>query len=180
MLVNARERGVCTPLAVLCAVWRAGVLRVGAAEEGSGSGSGAEGSSREPPLSPEAIANIVATAAALLVIGSAMCYLLMCFNRDERMQRVRMAQERNRQISKQIEAAKQKKRAQQHQQLAGSGQLETSREEERSAGNLLFSQAHQSHHLDDQEARTSRDKSNNPSQPLVSSTRTSNSKHTVT
>lgn len=109
-------------------------------EEGSGSGSG---SRDEPPLSPEAIANITATAAAVAVIGSAMCYLIMCYNKDERMQRVRMAQERNRQIARQIEAAKQRKRAQ---QLAAGSHLETStNEEKKAAGNLLFSQSHHSH-----------------------------------
>lgn len=128
------ERSLFTSL---CLLW---VLCSRADEDGSGSGGG---SSHEPPLSPEAIANIAATAAALAVIGSALCYLMMCYNRDERLQRVRMAQERNRQISKQIEAAKQRKRAQ---QLATGSRLETSAEEERrAAGSLLFSQVHQSH-----------------------------------
>ena len=157
------EMRICALLAVLGAVCRADFL--GTREEMAedvGSGSGREDSA-DPPLSGEAIANIVASVLGVSVIGAALCYLLLCFNKDSRMQRVRMAQERNRQITKQIEAVKQKKRAQ---QLAGSGQLETSREEERrSAGNLLFSQVHQSH----EEGGESRDSESNSTEPLVSS-----------
>ena len=173
-MIAAAERCRYALLALLCAVCRAASLHARAEDEGSGSGSGS-GTGDEPPLSPEAIANISATVAALFVIGCALCYLLMCFNRAERMQRVRMAQERNKQISQQIEAAKQKRRAQQ-QQLSGGGQLETSREEERrAAGGLLFSQSHHSH---EDPAGASRDKESSPTQPLVSSTRTSPSRPT--
>lgn len=153
MLARIVERSLYASLGLLWVVCRAD-------EEGSGSG---RGSSDEPPLSTEAIANITATAAALAVIGSALCYLMMCYNKDERLQRVRMAQERNRQITKQIEAAKQRKRAQ---QLATGNRLETSAEEERrAAGSLLFSQAHHSH-----EDRGSRDRlvsDSTPSKPTT-------------
>ena len=153
---------MCALLAVLCVLCGVSAARE---EEGSGEdqlGSGS-GSGSDPPLSGEAIANITASVLGISVIGAALCYLMLCFNKDSRLQRVRMAQERNRQITRQIEAAKQKKRAQ---QLAGSGQLETSREEEkRSAGNLLFSQAHRSH----EEGGESRDTESNPTEPLVPS-----------
>ena len=150
---------MCALFAVLGAVCRADLLDTRETVEDVGSGSGRQDST-DPPLSGEAIANITATVFGVSVIGAALCYLLLCFNKDSRIQRVRMAQERNRQITKQIEAVKQKKRAQ---QLAGSGQLETSREEEKSAGNLLFSQVHSSH----ERGGESRDSDSNPTEPLV-------------
>lgn len=147
-------------LAVFCATRSVASLRLRAEDEGSGSGS-ENGTDSEPVLSTEAIANISVSALALFVMGSALCYLLLCFNREERMQRVRMAQERNRQITRQIEAAKQKRRAQQQE----AGQLETSSQEEgRAAGSLLFSQVHHSH---ESPAGTSRDQQGSPTQPLV-------------
>ena len=153
---------MCALLAMLAAVCRADFLDTRETADDVGSGSGRQDST-DSPLSGEAIANITATVFGVSVIGAALCYLLLCFNKDSRIQRVRMAQERNRQINKQIEAVKQKKRAQ---QLAGSGQLETSREEEkRSAGNLLFSQVHSSH----EQGGESRDSDSNPTEPLVPS-----------
>ena len=157
----ATEGSVYTLLTVLFTVCGAAHAYLGTRqeeeeEEGESSGSGSGGGSEGPPLSTEAIANITASAVALVVLSSAMCYLLMCFNKEERMQRVRMAQERNRQIVQQLEAAKQKKRAQEKASGGGS-QSGSSREEERhSAGNLLFSQSHHSH----QEG--SRETENNP------------------
>ena len=151
---------MAAPLVVLCAARSVAALRLRAEDEGSGSGNGTD--SGEPALSAEAIANISATALGLFVMGCALCYLIMCFNREERMQRVRMAQERNRQITRQIEAAKQKRRAQQQE----AGQLETSSQEEgRAAGSLLFSQVHHSH---ESPVGTSRDQQSSPTQPLVS------------
>ena len=158
------EMRVCALFAVLGAVCRADFQDTRETAEDVGSGSGGQDDTNSP-LSGEAIANITATVFGVSVIGAALCYLLLCFNKDSRIHRVRMAQERNRQITKQIEAVKQKKRAQ---QLADSGQLETSREEEkRSAGNLLFSQVHSSH--EQLQGRESRDSDINPTEPLVPS-----------
>lgn len=149
-------------LAVLCGSHSVTSLRLRAEDEGSGS---RNGTGDEPVLSAEAIANISVSALGLFVMGSALCYLIMCFNKEERMQRVRMAQERNRQITRQIEAAKQKRRAQQQEAEhpeAGSQEAE----EGRAVGSLLFSQVHRSH---ESPGRTSRDQQSSPTQPLVSS-----------
>lgn len=154
-------------VAVLTGVYSVEYITKREDEEGSStSGSGDDDDSSQPILSPDAIANITGTAAGILVLSSAVCYLLMCFNKQERMQRVRAAQERNRQITRQIETVKQKKRAQQRQTQAAAAaprneddeSTETSNEEERrSAGSLLFSQVHRSHHEDQGEASRDHD-----------------------
>ena len=50
----------------------------------------------QPILSAEAIANITATVVGVCLISSMLCYLLLVFNKQERMQRVKSALERNR------------------------------------------------------------------------------------
>ena len=150
--------GASTLLALLVALCKAAHLpeREERSGSGSGSGSGDSDASSEPGLGGEAIANIASSAAALAVLGGAICYLLMCFNKQERMQRVRAAKERNRQISRQLEASRQARKAAEQ-------QTDASRAEEgRDAGSLLFSQEHRSH-MDDDDSGRSRD----PSQPLV-------------
>jgi len=64
------------------------------------------GSSSNESLSGEAIANIVATAAAIALIGSMTCYMCYCYNHRERMARVKAAIERNKLIRQRIEAEK--------------------------------------------------------------------------
>lgn len=162
-------------LTVLCVVYRVAYLDLGSAEDdgGSGSGNGSNDTAREgggPPLSAEAIANISASAAVLFVMGSAICYLILCFNKEERMERVRMAQERNRQITRRMEEAVQKRRMrqeQQQQQQGGTSQVQVEgEEEEKAVGGFLFSQSHHSHEI---ETTTSRDIETSPTQPLVPS-----------
>ena len=152
--------GLSTLFALLGTLCRAADL---SEREGSGSesGSGDSSDSSEPVLSAGAIANIAASAAAVAVLGGAMCYLLMCFNKQERMERVRAAQERNRQISRRLEAAKQGKKEKQQTPSATERQAEVG-EEGGAAGSLLFSAVHRSH-LEDDDNGTSRDSS----QPLV-------------
>ena len=160
--------GVSTLFALLVALCGAADL---SEREGSGSesGSGDSSDSSEPVLSAEAIANIAASAAAVAVLGGAMCYLLMCFNKQERIERVRAAQERNRQISRRLEAAKLAKKEKQQTHSAAERQAEMGShgEEGGAAGSLLFSAVHRSHLEDDD--GTSRD----PSQPLVTQSPTS-------
>jgi len=57
-------------------------------------------------LSGEAIANIVATSAAVALIGSMTCYMCYCYNHRERVARVKAAIERNKLIRQRIEAEK--------------------------------------------------------------------------
>ena len=141
-MMNRLLLGVLAQVAALAAVCRADYLAAREEEEqSSGSGGDDDSPSEEQPLSPEAIANIAASATALLVLGGAVCYLLMCFDKQERMQRVRMAQERNRQITRQLEEARRKKR---EQQPSGARAEASTEEERRSAGSLLFSQVHHS------------------------------------
>ena len=159
--------GVSTLFALLVALCGAADL---SEREGSGSESGSgDSSDSEPVLSAEAIANIAASAAAVAVLGGAMCYLLMCFNKQERIERVRAAQERNRQISRRLETAKLAKKEKQQTHSAAERQAEIGShgEEGGAAGSLLFSAVHRSHLEDDD--GTSRD----PSQPLVTQSPTS-------
>ena len=169
--------GVSTLLALLVTtLCRATHLSERGEGDGSGSESGSGGSddSSERVLGAEAIANIAASGAALVVLGGAMCYLLMCFNKQERMERVRAAQERNRQISRRLEAARQAKRGK---QLAPPAAESSSvGEEGRAAGNLLFSAEHHSHLVDDEVGGASRD----PSQLPLVTTPSSTSKHSLT
>ena len=163
--------GVWSLLSLLAAVCRSGSSHLserGEGEASSGSGSGS-GDSSEAPLTAEAIANIASSAAAVAVLGGAVCYLLLCFDRQERMQRVRAAQDRNRQITRQLEATKQAKREQKQQKKQGAERVEPGLEEQSSTNQLLFSQEHHSHHEDDDISGASRD----PSQPLVTSPTTS-------
>ena len=147
------KAGLWTLLALLATSCKGGGLSEGEEESGSGSGGG-------PPLSKEAIANIASTAAAMAVLGGAICYLLLCFDRQERMERVRTAQERNRQITRQLEAARQAKK-QKKQQSAGNGAEQEASEE---GGSLIFSQRHHSH-LEEDDSSGPR----GTSEPLVSS-----------
>ncbi len=94
-------------------------------------------SDNDPILSAEAIANITATGVAICIISSVLCYLYLCFNKYERMDRVRMALERNRQIERQLAAARERERKEKEQQEGGGGG--GGREE------LFFSQVHTSH-----------------------------------
>ena len=172
-----RWRYLWKALVLLWAACCATSLHLREEDDGSGSGSGSKNGTDggSPPLSHEAIANISASGLALLVMGSALCYLLMCFNREERMQRVRMAQERNRQITNQMEAAKQRRRAQQAQPVGAHGSLQSpipggrggEGEEEKAVGALLFSQVHRSMEA---EGDASHEKGTSPPyEPLVSS-----------
>ena len=73
--------------------------------EFSGSGNATD-SPPEPILSGEAIANIIVTLLAVVTLASAMCIIAQRFQRQEHNDRVRMAKERNRQIDRQLAAAK--------------------------------------------------------------------------
>ena len=170
-------------IGLLSAACCAASLHLREDDDGSGSGASSMNSTDSdidsPPLSREAIANISASGLALLVMGSALCYLLMCFNREERMQRVRMAQERNRQITRQMEAAKQQRRAQQAQPVGAHDSLQSpipggrwgeGEEEAKVAGALLFSQVHRS-----MEAEDAASHDNLPYKSLVSSSSMDNS-----
>lgn len=59
-----------------------------------------------PILSGEAIANITMTVLAIILLSSLVCYLVMCYEKKERMDRVRLALEKNRAIEKQMVASK--------------------------------------------------------------------------
>lgn len=59
-----------------------------------------------PVLTADAIANITTTVVAIMILTSIVCYLLMCFEKRERMDRVRLALEKNRAIEKQMVASK--------------------------------------------------------------------------
>ena len=61
-------------------------------------------SSDDEILGGEAIANIVATGAAIGIIASITCYMCYCYNQKERMERIRAAIERNRAIRQRIAA----------------------------------------------------------------------------
>ena len=63
-------------------------------------------SSDDEILGAEAIANIVATGAAIGIIVSITCYMCYCYNHRERMERIRTAIERNRTIRERIAAEK--------------------------------------------------------------------------
>ena len=76
------------------------------------------GNSTAGPLSANAIANITASGLAVVIIAALACYLLMCFDREERMNRATVAIERNRVIDRQLAAA----RARQQQQQAAEQQ----------------------------------------------------------
>jgi len=97
----------------------------------------------DPVLSGSAIANITGSAAAILIICSVMCYLGLVYNKQERMLHVRTALERNRQIDRQIAAAK----ARQQQKAGDDGEKEGKEEGASSPGDdpLLFSAVHTSH-----------------------------------
>jgi len=64
------------------------------------------GGSNNEGLSGEAIANIVATAVAIALIGSITFYMCYCYNHKERVARVKAALERNKLIRQRIEAEK--------------------------------------------------------------------------
>lgn len=82
-----------------------------------------------PVLTPDAIANITTTVLAIILLTSIVCYLLMCYEKKERMDRVRLALEKNRAIEKQMVAAKARQ----------------SRERERAeSGASIFSASHSS------------------------------------
>lgn len=98
----------------------------------------------DPVLSGSAIANITGSAAAILIICSVMCYLGLVYNKQERMLHVRTALERNRQIDRQIAAAK----ARQQQKAGDDGEKEGKEEGAPPPGDddpLLFSAVHTSH-----------------------------------
>lgn len=63
-------------------------------------------SSDDESLSGEAIANITATVAAIVIIASISCYICYCYNQRERMERVRTVLERNKAIRERIAAEK--------------------------------------------------------------------------
>ena len=67
--------------------------------------------SSEPVLTPEAIANIVATGAAIIFLVVSITILFCTFEKGEHRLRVKTALERNKQIDKQIEVEKQMKEA---------------------------------------------------------------------
>ena len=107
---------------------------------------GGNGTSSEPALSANAIANITASSVAVFLIGAMLCYLWQCFDRRQRMQRVRMALERNKQIERQMAAAKarQKQRLEEEEgRQVGAGGLIGGQGREA----LLFSAVHRSHEL---------------------------------
>ena len=82
-----------------------------------------------PVLTPDAIANITTTVLAIILLTSIVCYLLMCYEKKERMDRVRLALEKNRAIEKQMVASKARQ----------------SRERERAeSGASIFSASHSS------------------------------------
>lgn len=60
----------------------------------------------EPVLTPSAIANIICSVLAILLLTSLLCYLTHTFNNVERKTRIRTALEANRRIDQQIAAAK--------------------------------------------------------------------------
>ena len=81
-------------------------------------GSGMDANSTaDPLLTGSAIANITASAVAICIIFSVLCYLGLVYNKQERMDRVRMAMERNRQIDRQLAAT----RARQQQKAEDNG-----------------------------------------------------------
>lgn len=59
-----------------------------------------------PVLTPDAIANIVTTVLAIVFLTCIVCYLIMCYEKKERKDRVRLALEKNRAIEKQMVASK--------------------------------------------------------------------------
>ena len=108
---------------------------------------GANGTRSEPALSTDAIANITASSVAVFLIAAMVCYLWQCFDRRQRMDRIRMALERNRQIEKQMAAAKARQRTSQLEEeegsRAGAGGAASSQGREA----LIFSAVHRSHEL---------------------------------
>lgn len=68
-----------------------------------------------PILTPDAIANIVLSGVAIIFLTAVLCYLMITFNQVEHRTRVRTALQRNKQIDRQIAAAR--ARQQQQQQL---------------------------------------------------------------
>lgn len=92
------------------------------------------------PLPPIAIANITASAAAVCIICSMLCYLGAVFNKQEQRERVRRALERNKQIERQMAAS----RARQVESEGARARDEKSTEK----GALLFSAVHTSHNQD--------------------------------
>ena len=68
-----------------------------------------------PILTPHAIANIVSSGVAVIFLTVVLCYLMITFNQVEHRTRVRTALQRNKQIDRQIAAAR--ARQQQQQQL---------------------------------------------------------------
>ena len=74
-----------------------------------------------PVLTPDAIANITTTVVAIILLTSIVCYLLMCYEKKERMDRVRLALEKNRAIEKQMAASKARRsREREHNESASS------------------------------------------------------------
>ena len=92
------------------------------------------------PFPPIAIANITASAAAVCIICSMLCYLGAVFNKQEQRERVRRALERNKQIERQMAAS----RARQVESEGARAKDEKSTEK----GALLFSAVHTSHNHD--------------------------------
>ena len=115
-------------------------------ENGTENGGG-NGTNSEPVLSADAIANITASSVAVFLIAAMVCYLWQCFDRRQRLDRIRMALERNRQIEKQMAAAKARQRTAQLGEGEGSrvGTGEAASSQEREA--LIFSAVHRSHEL---------------------------------
>lgn len=66
-----------------------------------------------PILTADAIANIVLSAAAVIFITAILCYLMITFNQVEHRTRVRTALQRNKQIDRQISAARVRQQQQQ-------------------------------------------------------------------
>ena len=92
------------------------------------------------PLPPIAIANITASAAAVCIICSMLCYLGAVFNKQEQRERVRRALERNKQIERQMAASRAR-------QVESEGARERD-EKSTEKGALLFSAVHTSHNHD--------------------------------
>ena len=93
------------------------------------------------PFPPLAIANITASAAAVCIICSMLCYLGAVFNKHEQRERVRRALERNKQIERQMAASRAR-------QVDSEGARD---EKSTEKGALLFSSVHTSHNHDPSE-----------------------------